>query len=95
VVTSVNDKIYSDEQFSIYPNPSSDYLILEFNSIAGKEGKIEVTDINGKILCTKALAEKKEERTFTISTQSFSSGIYFLKISSGSSISVKKFIIEK
>jgi len=81
VVTSVTEATGINLQWTAYPNPASDYLRLsllnegypelDFNSLS-----YQLYDFRGKLLLNNLL----EGPESTISMQSFSSGIYILKI---------------
>ena len=68
-----------DNDFTLYPNPTNKQIV-HLSSIQN----IEVYDISGKIIVT-------EKNSSTINTNSFSSGIYFVKTDSGIT---KKLIVE-
>lgn len=73
--------------FSIYPNPCNDKLYI--NSSLTNKYKIELTDVNSKLLLS------QEENINNIDISNFEKGIYFLKILDGNRIvSVKKIIKE-
>ena len=63
---------------SLFPNPSSNQLFLEYNLSEIKEARFIVYDITGKILFEKVL--KGGNRTEEITDLQLSSGIYLYKI---------------
>ncbi len=70
-------------QLSAYPNPVSDKLNLAFESEAGSNYKITLTDVTGRtILDIKDKAEV-EFTELTLPMPELSPGIYYLKIVSG------------
>jgi hypothetical protein len=76
--------------YSIVPNPTNGILNIS-SSVKNTTSKIEVIDALGKIL----LAEDHQEFNQTsINVAHLSSGIYFLKLSSGNNAITKKFIKE-
>ncbi|MES2762483.1 MAG: T9SS type A sorting domain-containing protein [Bacteroidota bacterium] len=78
-------------EFTIAPNPTSGLLTINSGKVISGNVKIEVVDALGKILISE---NHKEFMTSTINVSELSSGIYFLKISSGENTTVKKFIKE-
>jgi hypothetical protein len=83
--------IEQDLSFSIYPNPASDYIVIENNNIAIV--KIEILDATGKII-TSYLPENENEHQ-QLSISSIQSGLYFMRIKAGDdSIFVKKIIVK-
>ncbi len=59
---------------------------------AGKFNRIEITDISGKIV---RVIESPEKAVSGISLEGFSSGIYFIRLSSGRTIYTSRFIVGK
>ncbi|MEI6767006.1 MAG: right-handed parallel beta-helix repeat-containing protein [Bacteroidota bacterium] len=70
----------------IYPNPASDFLIIE----TPKKSSIEIFDIQGQLI--KAI-ENDGIKT-TIDVKNFSNGIYCIKAKTDGSVSIAKFIKE-
>jgi len=86
---SVNTKeIYNTKEFGIYPNPSNGKVQL----IVSKEqigNKIEITNINGKIIKQFNI----ENNTFTIDLINQTRGVYFIKLIGKNSVSTQKLIL--
>lgn len=80
-VGTLSNQSFSVENndFTLYPNPTNKQVV-HLSSVQN----IEVYDISGKIIAT-------EKNASTINTNSFSSGIYFVKTDSGVT---KKLIVE-
>jgi hypothetical protein len=72
--------------FITYPNPVQDLL-----TIVGidQQSMVEILDVNAKLIHQEQIQNKSQ--TF-INTSDFTSGIYFIKITSKKSVSVKKFV---
>lgn len=74
---------------SIYPNPSSDVVTIEFTGMI--EGAVMyLCDVQGRILLTKVLETNK----VLLSVNSFETGTYFLSINGSKNAIVKQIIIE-
>jgi uncharacterized delta-60 repeat protein len=74
---------------SIYPNPSSDVVTIEFSGMI--EGAVlELCDVQGRILLTKVLDANK----VLLSVSTFETGTYFLSIKGSKNAIVKQIIIE-
>ncbi len=74
---------------SIYPNPSSDLVTIEFTGAI--EGSIlTLSDVQGRVLLLKTVLSNKE----SISVRAFETGTYFLSIQGSKSTIVKQLIIE-
>lgn len=75
--------------FLLYPNPATSNLMLSFDKALAISATISVCDVYGKEL----LHEKPESsETTTLNISSLASGIYFVKVYSGNSSTVKKFV---
>lgn len=77
-----------------FPNPTNNSITLPYKLDSGKEGKLVINDINGKILF-----EYKIDTTFDnvlIDTNTMTAGNYFYSIySSDKKVSTGKFIVTK
>jgi hypothetical protein len=76
--------------FTLSPNPTNGILNINWNS-KSNDCKIEVIDALGKVLISE---NHKEINQTSINVSDLSSGIYFVKITSGENTSTKKFIKE-
>ncbi len=47
--TKVDEKLYY-ENVLIYPNPSTDYIIIQFKGLVDRDWNLIVTDLNGKVV---------------------------------------------
>lgn len=77
---------------NIYPNPVHDIVMIDFNELYAKDANIEVFSMLGRRINIKSI--KDVNKVFVdFSTQQ--SGIYFIKISIGSSYITKKITLIK
>lgn len=80
--------------FDVFPNPANNSFVVkyEIDKDTQDERTIQLTDITGKIVFSKTIA--KINGNIEISTASYSNGLYFIQLYSGSSIvAVTKIII--
>ncbi|MDD4395756.1 MAG: T9SS type A sorting domain-containing protein, partial [Bacteroidales bacterium] len=87
--TGIND--YSELNYRIYPNPTTDKISVEINETAGKAENIAIYDIYGKLL----LVEQIAAQTTTIDMSTFAPGMYLVKIMNGNDILITEKIIKK
>lgn len=80
-------EIGKDDYITVYPNPSSDYLIFKFEKIPNQ---ISIFDAQGKLVFENAMSN----RTFNLNTSAYSKGIYFYFARFDNRISNGKFIVE-
>lgn len=82
---SISDEVFN-ANFSIFPNPTSDFINVETNTLNSIE-KLTIINTNGKEIITSI--ETK------INVSNLSTGVYFLKIKTDNNkIAIKKFIRE-
>ena len=74
--------------FSIYPNPTSDYLSI--NSITNNPYQIHLFDTNGKLILEKVDLQQNTR----IDIHNFPSGIYFIQIQQEGNTYTEKIIIQ-
>ncbi len=67
--------------FSIYPNPTTDLLILEYAQIKLEKVQMEITNLQGQVLFTKELDRLKKKELFD--TSILRPGQYFVRFSGG------------
>jgi len=92
ILSGVEDlKSESRQAISIYPVPADKVLNIKFSEKlnAGKS-EISVLDVNGNIHFSQRLTEYDN---VSLDVSDFPSGIYILKLSAGSEIFVKKFVV--
>ncbi len=81
-------------ELSVYPNPANDLINIVFTNADFDHLIISITDIQGKEIYNfydkNILAEYRK----TISTEGFAKGIYYLKLNTGTSIRIKKLVIQ-
>ncbi len=79
----------------VYPNPVKQGEELFVNSGLLRAGAIslDVFDISGKVIYQKVHSNVQVETKLSVDTANFKSGIYFIKIASNASTSIKKILI--
>ena len=86
--TSLLENQLSAEQFNIYPNPASDFLYIENNSLANQI-KVSILDIQGKEIFNNSF---NRGETIALDIADLKKGIYLVKIGNKSSLVFKKII---
>ena len=80
------------EALTVFPNPTSNNLNLSFFTHNNDNIKIEIYNIIGQNIYDEHLTNFVGSYHKTINAESLSKGIYFLKVTSSSGVSVKKII---
>ncbi|MGZ4067343.1 MAG: Periplasmic ligand-binding sensor domain-containing protein [Bacteroidia bacterium] len=75
----------------VYPNPANNYLFIEFKD-AKEKTTVEIYDILGNIVNGAIFNESS--KYITIPVENLQSGVYSIRIKSGNSFTVKKFVKE-
>ena len=85
--------IPNDVSVDVYPNPFTNYFQLNFSLKAGEKFSCELFDITGKLVMKKPLNVPSGKTSFTMYTNSLSTGTYMLNLKS-ENISLTKKIIK-
>lgn len=59
-----------------YPNPTADYLVLEFTDYSDEKMEYQLIDLNGKIIINNSISSSKTQ----IDLNNYSKGTYLIKI---------------
>lgn len=80
-IAMVNRKLNALGTVNVYPNPFNNELNITMNSLKDATAKIEVVDIQGRIVLTKSANVFKGDNKITVSELSnLNSGIYFVNM---------------
>ncbi|MBS1735308.1 MAG: T9SS type A sorting domain-containing protein [Bacteroidetes bacterium] len=77
--------------FSIYPNPVSENLILEWNSVEAGKAAITITDEAGRVFYNNESIVNSGNNKLTIEVAKFAKGIYNIKVKQGADSYLKTF----
>jgi hypothetical protein len=67
-------------KLSVFPNPTKGQLNVQFESEQNQSIALQLTDINGKVLWTKAIDEAYGQFDIEIQMDSFAEGMYILDL---------------
>lgn len=91
VITTVYDVVLS-QQFSVFPNPATDWLNLHYEATALQPSEVIITDVMGRKL--RAIQENLEGGNIPISLSDFPSGVLILIITTEKGIVMKRVVSE-
>lgn len=98
-VTEITTTYLANETFdlnklevTVFPNPASDLIVVQMGSIVTQDYKIDLIDINGRIILSNKI--NQGQTLSYLDVQTIHSGIYFVKISDGVNTKTIKVIIE-
>ncbi len=81
---------------NVYPNPASDAVNVSFTLTSASDVVINVTDLSGKVVATKSVANASVgTQNVELNTQTLSAGVYTVNFVSNNGISTKKLVIKK
>jgi len=80
--------------YLVYPNPANDNLNIEFTFVESGSGKIEITDVTGRVILTTPLISGMEGETISnnINVNEYKAGVYFIKLELNGQVLTQKVI---
>lgn len=91
VSTAVNEFTVNSLQFTIYPNPADDELVINQLSLEKNISTLEVFDVHGKKVWNTIIPPSTSN--FKLQTSNFPNGIYLVRLFSGTDAFSEKVII--
>jgi hypothetical protein len=79
--------------YTVYPNPATKILNIVYEN-ADENAFIEINNLLGKIIFSQSLEKSDQLNKITLDISGFEKGIYFVKIMSAGTITVKKIVIQ-
>lgn len=92
LITGLNNSSNENVFLSVYPNPSMDYVTIQYNNSVTGEVKISVFDVDGKNFYSYNENAEAGISKHYINSASFIKGIYFIKIETTTGIETIKFV---
>jgi photosystem II stability/assembly factor-like uncharacterized protein len=83
-----------NNNFKIYPNPTSDRLNIEFIAERPQTVELELMNVNGQIVYSYKLDGTEGNNRLFFNTSQFPAGLYTLKIKQDKVVSVQKIVLE-
>jgi hypothetical protein len=96
IVVSLNVGVtptISRDEFSFYPNPAKDKLVIKGNEQFLQNAVFRITDISGKVALDASYIKSSGNSTIDISK--LTNGVYFLQVIAGDRTGVQKFVVLK
>ncbi len=94
VVTGINEIVRKVET-KVYPNPAQNFVNVEFNLPVAENVKVTVSDMTGKMIMNAYEANAFGQQVVRINTDELSTGVYFINISTPTSMGTSKVLIVK
>jgi hypothetical protein len=91
--TSVENKLASENNISIYPNPAKTHLNISFDRSFDSNTLLEIVDLKGKVAYSEEISSNTANIR-TIDVNEFASGVYMIRIVNNELSITKKVIIQ-
>ena len=92
-ITGINEVRKMNSTLSVYPNPATNQISIEFDLIETKNTSIEIKNVLGQTVKTTPNSSfQKGTNKIEMDVSEFSQGIYFVQLQSGNKIINQKFI---
>ncbi len=79
----------------VYPNPTTDRLLLTFHNASGSEAMLTIVDMNGKVVAARHLIGIAGGNRVELSLGGLPQGVYVLHITTSEAVGVKKIVVRK
>jgi len=93
VCISVEEQI-GDYSLSYYPNPSNGQVFVTVEGVSNEAMKLEVLNIEGRVLEVHEMGTVNGTQNLTLDLESYSPGIYLIRIQTPSGTGIGRLIIE-
>ncbi len=87
------DSYLADNQLVVYPNPATDQVTISTETLQGFENLVRFVQIFD-MLGREVYKNSNFEKTLSIDTKNFTSGVYLVKVSGNDKVITKKLVIE-
>lgn len=94
ILPNSTNNLSNDEQFNVYPNPTSGKVTLWLASTNTENVTVRIMDITGQVLYTNVYNNLSGQKFVDMNLAGFSKGVYFIQYNSGKTNMVKKLILQ-
>ena len=89
-VTSLTENLYLDIKLKVFPNPTNDFVLIQFNELIENSG-YSLFNLTGKVLESKLITSTETR----LDLRNYASGQYILKLTKNSTKPLQTFKIIK
>jgi hypothetical protein len=90
IVTAIEENLLDPVQVTVFPNPASDIVNIEFDTPTDGEIKLFLIDAQGKMVKTDKIESAITNKQ--INLQDLPAGIYYLRLTKGKLVNVYKVV---
>lgn len=91
ITTNINEVNFANA-LSIYPNPASNVVAVDFGLLSNQDVEISTYAVDGKLIDMQAFTNVKDVNT-TFNTSSYENGVYLLKIKANDAVTTQRFVV--
>ena len=81
--------------FNVFPNPTKDLAVINFNLDKTCDVTVEITDMTGKVIFSRNLDNASGFQNVNINVENMNNGIYFVNLKTDANILSKKLTVNK
>ncbi len=85
-------ELENKDEFYVFPNPATDDLHLEYFGNVGNNATLTVTDVNGRVILQKTVANQNNSYLMDLTVNELMNGMYFIQLSGSAGSKVTQFI---
>jgi hypothetical protein len=93
-IQGIEDQL-NENRMSLYPNPSSGNVYLEYNATEDAEIEVMITDLSGQALIRKELYFNKGKSSHALDLSTLPNGVYILRYINGDKTFARKITLNK
>ena len=90
---NLNINYMNDLSFSVFPNPTKEFLAIQANGLVKQDVKLKLYDLSGKLITESNIVQGST--IWYLDVRTVYNGQYILEITSGTEVKTKKIIISK
>jgi hypothetical protein len=92
IITSIDDDIVDENEVSLYPNPSTEWVTIDLTSAPLMIPDVSIIDMNGVAVWSKT---KVADKQLKVNVSNYPAGTYLVKVASEKGTVLKKLIVIK
>lgn len=92
--TGFTSEFQTDIEFSVFPNPAVDQMVIDIKNMPYPDGEIELIDMHGRIVLTKEIGFNNPD-LIPVDIARFSKGVYTIRIHSLGTVAQKPIVISR
>jgi hypothetical protein len=82
-----------EKSLLVFPNPSTGIVHISISGAAGRKMELRVLNVIGRVIYRESLTELNDRFITTLDLSKFASGLYYVKLESEESSTMRKLII--